>query len=160
MSMTFEQAATPLQLVLDGNEDDPKVELVDNLTGKIPLSFETSDKWIPRLGSAAMLSLASTLHAHGAELMAFDIRDLRLERINVNDSERLSGELIDAIKAGGLAKAESEFNRLFRDYLIYGFEVLIDRRRATVAREGVVFTSNKAGFLQTLRNVWQEASSA
>lgn len=156
--MTFEEAALPLQLVLDGKEDHPRVDLLENRDGKLPRAFEGANRWVPRLGSAAMISLAASFLRHGTTVTRFDVRDLRLNPIGEEDSERISGEIVRAIEEGGTIRAEQLFDDDLRNYLINGFETLIDRRRATVAREGVVFTSNKEKLLQLLRDVWREAS--
>lgn len=157
MAMVFEAAAHPLQLVLDGKESDPHVDLVDGVRGKASRSFETSKQWVPRLGSSAIIGLAASMLKQGTKVMRFDVRDVRLDPIERADADRISSSLIDAIEAGGAPEANRLLANEYRDYLIDSLEVLVDSRRATVQRQGVVFTSNRETFLQLLRSVWREA---
>lgn len=152
---SFDTQTTPFQLVLDGPEESPHVSLVENPYGKPPLSFDSKDRWVPLLGTAAVLKLASAMSAHGSRVTRFELRTLGLEPLPEESEKEISAKLVDAM-ANGAASAEKMLGSEFKDVLVIGVEVMLDARRATVARQGVVRTKNRDKLVALLQMVWRE----
>ena len=152
----FASSAFPLQLVLDGKVEDPNLSLVANVDGLSPRSFEKNGRWVPRLGSSAVVALASALAAHNAHVVRFELRDLRLNPLPRNEQDSLSEKLVNAL-AEGQATITALLEGRYHDVLVTGVEMLVGARRVTVERGGVVITSNRAATIELLKNVWRES---
>lgn len=158
--MRFDQSVVPMQIVLDGDEQAPQLSLVTNDDNKESREFESSSSWVPRLGSSAMLALASAIidapqPGHETRLVRFDVRDASMNPVPDDRAESMSEDLIGALQIGGASGAEDVLMRRYRGHLVAAFEVFIDNHLSTIAREGVVFTPDQRVLAETLRSAWQ-----
>lgn len=163
-----DDAVVAKQLVVTDRSDGTReLVAVDRTLGDKPWDYEDEEigRHVPRLGTQALLTVASELQSLGYQVTGVDVRDARLSSLDDETEQFWRDQILKAIRQGS-ASDPKFVSSLVREVVVVSVSVRRPKSpfHLTIGRGGEVRPSPQGSeedrYLLDLREIWKNGAIA
>lgn len=146
------------QLVVE--TESHSLSAVDNADGQDVAAFEnpTAGRHVPRLGSVDLMRLAAGASKFGYKLVGVTIRDRAMHALPDADEERITKNLVPALREGNFTAAQSLLRGERGPMSVASVELVGDKGddNVHVGRMGTFSATSETSFEKLMKPAWEK----